>query len=114
MLRCCRLFWLHDRYGSVFEAAVDEMFRQSKLTSDHKFLDIGCGIGSIVLQAAGWAGCQAAVSARPTATARPSSTQYRAIDGRPSVYCVLLLVLPCLLHVSYILLLLLVRSQGKI
>ncbi|CAM9590755.1 unnamed protein product, partial [Laminaria digitata] len=46
-------------YGSVFEAAVDEMFRQSKLTSDHKFLDIGCGIGSIVLQAAGWAGCQA-------------------------------------------------------
>lgn len=45
----------------MFEAAVDEMFRQSKLTSDHKFLDIGCGIGSIVLQAAGWAGCQAAV-----------------------------------------------------
>ncbi|CAM9638644.1 unnamed protein product, partial [Hapterophycus canaliculatus] len=47
-------------YGSVFEAAVDQMFRNSKLTSEHKFLDIGCGIGSIVLQAAAWAGCQAA------------------------------------------------------
>ncbi|CAN0039041.1 unnamed protein product [Pylaiella littoralis] len=46
-------------YGSVFEAAVDQMFRNSKLTSRHKFLDIGCGIGSIVLQAAAWAGCQA-------------------------------------------------------
>lgn len=41
---------------------MDEMFRQSKLTSEHKFLDIGCGIGSVVLQAAAWAGCQAAVS----------------------------------------------------
>lgn len=50
------------RYGSVFEPAVDLMFRTSKLTSKHKFLDIGCGIGSIVLQAAAWAGCQAAVS----------------------------------------------------
>ncbi|CAM9408873.1 unnamed protein product [Ectocarpus sp. 4 AP-2014] len=47
-------------YGSVFEAAVDLMFRNSKLTANHKFLDIGCGIGSIVLQAAAWAGCQAA------------------------------------------------------
>lgn len=46
----------------MFEAAVDQMFRKSNLTSQHKFLDIGCGIGSIVLQAAAWAGCQAAVS----------------------------------------------------
>ena len=53
-----------SRYGSVFEAAVDLMFRKSKLTSEHKFLDIGCGIGSIVLQAAAWAGCQAAVRGR--------------------------------------------------
>lgn len=37
------------------------MFRKSYLKSTHKFLDIGCGIGSIVLQAAAWAGCQAAV-----------------------------------------------------
>lgn len=61
------VFFIHDnvfifRYGSVFEPAVDLMFRTSKLTSKHKFLDIGCGIGSIVLQAAAWAGCQAAVS----------------------------------------------------
>lgn len=61
------LFFFHFhvfvfRYGSVFEPAVDLMFRTSKLTSKHKFLDIGCGIGSIVLQAAAWAGCQAAVS----------------------------------------------------
>lgn len=83
------VFFLYHRYGSVFEAAVDEMFRQSKLTSDHKFLDIGCGIGSIVLQAAGWAGCQAAVSAGPTvATARPTSdTEGSTVDRAYAVFC---------------------------
>ncbi|CAM9598367.1 unnamed protein product, partial [Sphacelaria rigidula] len=47
-------------YGSVYEGAVDHLFRNSNLTANDKFLDIGCGIGSIVLQAAAWAGCQAA------------------------------------------------------
>lgn len=54
----------YRRYGSVFEGAIDHMFRNSGLKATDKFLDIGCGIGSIVLQAAAWAGCQAAVSNR--------------------------------------------------
>lgn len=40
------------------------MFRKSRLARRHKFLDIGCGIGSIGLQAAAWAGCQASVRSR--------------------------------------------------
>lgn len=50
------------------------MFRKSKLKAHHKFLDIGCGIGSIVLQAAAWAGCQAAVSEAPVPVAADALT----------------------------------------
>ncbi|CAN0426458.1 unnamed protein product, partial [Discosporangium mesarthrocarpum] len=47
------------RYGALFEGAADFMFRACKLVKKDVFLDIGSGIGSIVLQAAAWAGCAA-------------------------------------------------------
>lgn len=50
------------RYGSIYEEAVDFMFRECGLTAEDRFLDIGSGIGQIVTQAAAWAGCPAAVS----------------------------------------------------
>ncbi|CAN0439756.1 unnamed protein product, partial [Discosporangium mesarthrocarpum] len=48
-------------YGALFEGAVDFMFRECGLTQAHRFLDISCGIGIIVLQAAVFAGCKAVV-----------------------------------------------------
>lgn len=51
-----------DRYGSIYEDAVDFMLRECGLRATDRFLDIGSGIGQIVMQAAAWAGCPSAVS----------------------------------------------------
>ncbi|CAN0014018.1 unnamed protein product [Scytosiphon promiscuus] len=45
-------------YGSICEGAVDFIFRTVGLTSEDCFLDIGSGLGQIVMQAAAWAGCR--------------------------------------------------------
>lgn len=38
------------------------MFRECGLSVSDRFLDIGSGIGQVVVQAAAWAGCKSAVS----------------------------------------------------
>ncbi|CAN0455149.1 unnamed protein product [Ectocarpus sp. 12 AP-2014] len=45
-------------YGSICAGAADFIFRICGLTSHDCFLDIGSGLGQIVTQAAGWAGCR--------------------------------------------------------
>ena len=49
------------RYGSIYEDLVDFMFRCVGLSGSDRFLDIGSGIGQVVMQAAAWAGCASAV-----------------------------------------------------
>ncbi|CAM9090433.1 unnamed protein product [Ascophyllum nodosum] len=47
-------------YGSIYEDLVDFMFRCVGLSGSDRFLDIGSGIGQVVMQAAAWAGCASA------------------------------------------------------
>lgn len=49
------------RYGSLYEDLVDFVFRSVNLSCNDHFLDIGSGIGQIVMQAAAWAGCHSTV-----------------------------------------------------
>lgn len=56
------------RYGSIYVGVVDFIFRTCELSAQDCFLDIGSGIGPIVMQAAAWAGCRSLV--RLTVTSR--------------------------------------------
>lgn len=52
-----------DRYGSICDQAVDRILRDCGVTENDRFLDIGSGIGQVVMQAAACVGCHAVVSA---------------------------------------------------
>lgn len=45
-------------YGELLPRFVADIFRQTKLKSDHVFVDLGSGVGNVVLQAALEVGCE--------------------------------------------------------
>lgn len=45
-------------YGELLPPLVSEMFREAELKSDHIFVDLGSGVGNVVLQAALEVGCE--------------------------------------------------------
>ncbi|TVY48601.1 Histone-lysine N-methyltransferase,H3 lysine-79 specific [Lachnellula occidentalis] len=45
-------------YGELLSPLVDRIFKETKITSDQVFVDLGSGVGNVVLQAALQVGCE--------------------------------------------------------
>lgn len=63
-LTCLSCLGLCNRYGSIQPLLVDVIISKCKLQADHRFIDIGSGIGQVVLQIAACVGAQSVVRAR--------------------------------------------------
>ncbi len=62
MLSCNLLLVGHDRsrrYGEVTPAFVDRIISETDLKAGRRFLDIGSGVGNVVMQVAAQSGCEA-------------------------------------------------------
>ncbi|EIE90121.1 hypothetical protein RO3G_14832 [Rhizopus delemar RA 99-880] len=46
-------------YGEIFPSLIDEFIKKTQINSNSVFMDLGCGIGNVVLQVAAQTGCKA-------------------------------------------------------
>ncbi|KAJ1743199.1 Nucleosomal histone H3-Lys79 methylase [Coemansia sp. RSA 1290] len=58
MLRQYKAF-SNNVYGEILPTLISEFIEHAKITADSTFIDLGCGIGNVVLQVAAQTGCYA-------------------------------------------------------
>ncbi|KAJ1667568.1 Nucleosomal histone H3-Lys79 methylase [Coemansia sp. RSA 1813] len=73
-------------YGEILPTLVNQIIDEARITSDCVFLDLGCGIGNVVLQVAAQTGCQASGIEIMKVPARFAQRQAREFERRMRQY----------------------------
>ncbi|KAJ2559589.1 Nucleosomal histone H3-Lys79 methylase [Coemansia sp. RSA 1933] len=73
-------------YGEILPALVNQIIGDAQITSDCVFVDLGCGIGNVVLQVAAQTGCQASGIEVMKVPARFAQRQAREFEHRMRQY----------------------------
>ncbi|KAJ2520274.1 Nucleosomal histone H3-Lys79 methylase [Coemansia sp. RSA 1939] len=73
-------------YGEILPTLVNQIIDDAQITSDSVFVDLGCGIGNVVLQVAAQTGCQASGVEIMKVPARFAQRQAREFEHRMRQY----------------------------
>ncbi|KAI9503395.1 histone methylation protein DOT1-domain-containing protein [Coemansia spiralis] len=73
-------------YGEILPTLVNELIERAGISSDSVFVDLGCGIGNVVLQVAAQTGCQASGVEIMQVPARFAKRQAREFEHRMHKY----------------------------
>ncbi|KAJ2662676.1 Nucleosomal histone H3-Lys79 methylase [Coemansia sp. RSA 1200] len=73
-------------YGEILPTLVNQIIDDAQITGDSVFVDLGCGIGNVVLQVAAQTGCQASGVEIMKVPARFAQRQAREFEHRMRQY----------------------------
>ncbi|KAJ2765043.1 Nucleosomal histone H3-Lys79 methylase [Coemansia nantahalensis] len=85
MLRQYKAF-SNNVYGEILPSLVSEFIKRAGVTHESTFIDLGCGIGNVVLQVAAQTGCRACGIEIMEVPARLAARQAREFEHRMRLY----------------------------